>query len=400
MNYSLQRLLVVLGLIIVPFYEIILKALPFVRSVAPDSRAPKEMIALVFALSIGLLAVFQGTLKPFRNKYFLIIPVYLLLNLIIAPHVDLKINGVESGDFYFWKPFAEVLCFALMIIAVSSMEIDFESILNVMVICGGFMAGYVLLQKFGLDQFWITKPTPVGMGVMDNSSIGGSLGQKTIVASFIVMMIPLAVYLKRYWIAGLISIATIITGSAMAIISMVCMFLFLVVKINKALIAPILIIILILISGIFINKDIKHSIINRMDGRYEVWKNVLSDIKNGQFEGEKLKFSLTGVGLGRFPFIFPDKHKSDFLQAHNDPMEFAYNCGIFGEYLLLASIFVMICECFVHLSPMVFSISLSFLAIFICSLGGFPFQLGAHQFYSAILVGLLNNRKLLGGLRC
>src|SRR4051812_41968967 len=129
MTYSLQRLLVVLGLVIIPFYEIILRALPMVHSTAADSRISKQILAMVFSLSIGLLAVFQGTLKPFQNKFLLFIPVYLLFNIIIAPHSDLGINNVESGDFYFWKPFAQVLCFTFMIIAIASMEIDFKFIL-------------------------------------------------------------------------------------------------------------------------------------------------------------------------------------------------------------------------------------------------------------------------------
>ena len=133
MTYSLQRLLIILGLVIIPFYEILLRVLPYVANHAPDSRIPKELIALVFALSIGLLAVWQGTLKPFRNKWFLIIPFYLLINLIIAPYAPLNINNVEVGDFYFWKPFGQVLCFTFMIIAIASADIDFEEILKVMV---------------------------------------------------------------------------------------------------------------------------------------------------------------------------------------------------------------------------------------------------------------------------
>ena len=123
MTYSLQRLLIILGLVFIPFYEIFLHLLPFVHSTAPDSRCTKEIIALVFALSIGLLAVFQGSIKPFRNKFLLAIPVFLLFNLIMAPHVPLVVNNVDSGDFYFWRPFVQVLCFTLMIAAEASLDI-------------------------------------------------------------------------------------------------------------------------------------------------------------------------------------------------------------------------------------------------------------------------------------
>lgn len=397
MDYSLQRLLVIYGLIIIPFYEIFLRALPFVRSVAPDSRAPKEIIALVFALSIGLLAVFQGTLKPFRNRFFIIIPIFLLFNLIIAPHVDLFINNVESGDFYFWKPFSEVLCFALMIFAVSSMKIDFNEIINVMVICGAVMAGYMILQKFELDQFWIAK-TAQNFTAVRSHNIGGNLGQPTLAASFIVMMIPLAFYLEKYFLAILITIGVLITGSAMSIFSILAMVLAWVVRLEKFMIIPIG---LVLIIGICIIKEsptIQSKIIERMDGRWPIWKETCDDIKHGAISGQQMNFSMTGVGFGRFSYLFPDKHKNTyFQQAHNDLLEITYDCGIVILFLILAGIYSMaIGNIFYDKNFFVF---LSFLGILISSLGSFPFQLGAHQFYAAILVGFLHNEKLTGGLK-
>lgn len=395
MNYSLQRLLIILGLVIIPFYEIFLRMLPFVHGVAPDSRVTKEILAVVFALSIGLLAVWHGNIKPFKNKFLLIIPVYLLFNLIMAPHVDLIINNMESGDFYFWKPFAEVLCFTFMIIAVASMEINIEEILRVMIICGTVMAGYVILQKLGLDQFYTVKPSIPWIAEMSNSEIGGSLGQKTIVASFIVMIIPLAMYFKKWWMSGLMVIACLLTHGSMVTAALVLIFVIFLFYRYMALRMLIIVLALASIMVIGFYKPIQNKIINRMDGRYEVWKNTLSDIHNGQLKDDKHKFGITGVGLGRFPFIFPNKHNSEFKQTHNDPMEFIYNCGLVGGFLLFAGIFVMISN--INLDHMGFSILLSFIAIFFCSLGSFPFQLGAHQFYASILVGFLHNDSITRG---
>lgn len=394
----MNRLLVILGLVIVPFYEIILKALPFVKSVAPDTRAPKAIIALVFALSIGLLAVFQG-IKPFRNKWLLIIPVYLLFNLIMAPHVDMFINNVESGDFYFWKPFTEVLIFTLMVVAVASMDIKFDTVLLAMVVCGTFMAGYVVLQKLGFDQFWIIKPPPQWVAQWPDSNIGGNLGQSTIVASFIVMLIPLAIYLRRFWMAAVMIIGTLITRSDMALLAIGFMGILTLAYFKKFLIAALILSMTVLpiAIGLICFKDSKFStmIVNKASGRFEVWKNVYTDIRDGAIEGMKQDFSITGVGFGRFPFIFPDRHQSEFQQAHNDILEFTYNCGIVGLWLLLAGLFVMAFNILCNLTPFSFAILLSFLTILFCSLGSFPFQLGAHQFYSATLLGLLHNDSII-----
>ena len=393
MTNSLPRLLIILGLVIIPFYEIFLHALPFVQSLAPDSRVTKELIALVFALAIGLLAVWQGTLKPFRNKYFLILPVYILLSLIMSPHLQLNINNNEVGDFYFWKPFAEVLCFVFMIFAVASYDGDVDGILRVMIICGVVMSGYVILQFLGFDQFWLAKGDTGGIHgnqftAVPAHNIGGNLGQPTIVASWLVMMIPLAMYLKRWWMVIVMAISVFLCQSIMADGAIGLIWAISAVRYNRFLIIPI---IFILLAGGLWAMTHKAYVMSRMDGRNEVWGEVLHDIKYGQIlEGQK--FSITGVGLGRFSFVFPDRHHSPFQQAHNDMLEFIYNCGLVGGFLLLAGLFLMVKG--VSPSQQGFSILLSFIAVFFCSLGSFPFQLGAHQFYSAVLVGLLNNRRI------
>lgn len=389
-----NRLLIILGLVIIPFYELILRVFPFVRSIAPDSRAPKEILAMIFALSIGLLAVYLGQIKKFNNKYFLVIPIYLLFNLIIAPHVSLVINNVESGDFYFWKPFCEVLCFMLMIIAISSMEINFEIIIKTMVICGTIMAVYMILQKLGLDQFWAIKTEQVFTSVRAEA-IGGNLGQPTIAASFIVMMIPLSIYLRKYWMTLTIITAVFLTGSAMSIGAIIFMLLISTVRYLKIKRFTIIIssVIIICIGFIcFSNKTFHNKIEDRMDGRYTVWSNIVHDIHYGQIkDGSNL--SLTGVGFGRFPYLFPQKHHSPFQQAHNDLMEFTYDCGLIGLGLLIMFLFFMI----KNTNGMNYAVMLSFIALLFTSLGSFSFQLGAHQFYAAVLVGMLNNNSLIKG---
>lgn len=385
----MNRLLIILGLIIIPFYEVILKFLPFVRNVAPDSREPKEIIALVFALSIGLLAVFHGEIKNFSNKYFLIIPVYLLISLSMAPHIPLNINGIDSGDLYFWKPFSEILCFSLMIIAIASISINVEEILKVMVICGTVMSVYMILQWLGLDQFWMAKSGGVFTSVR-SENIGGNLGQPTIVASFIIMMIPLAFHIRKYLIALIMIFSVLLTGSVIAIGSIIVMSIFTIIRFNKIFFIPILI--LLIISVFFIIKN-KNYVISRMDGRYQVWSETLKDIHNGEIQGDINKYSITGVGLGRFTYLFPMKNKSNFNQTHNDPLEFMYNCGLIGFGLLMIAIYFMVINSYFKAFP----ILLSFIGLFFCSLGSFPFQLGAHQFYGAVLVGLLNNDSIIKG---
>lgn len=383
-----QRLLVIIGLIAIPFYELIFKVFPYIVVIAPDTRAPKELIAMFFALSIGLLAVFKGNIKPFNNKFILIIPIYLLFNLWMSPHFDLFINTVECGDLYFWKPFSEILCFILMIFAIASSDDDFIPIFKIMVICGTLMSAYVIFQKFGFDQFWIQREGDQFVQVRGRL-LGGNLGQSTVVSSWIIMMIPISIYLRKYYMSFIMIIAVFLTGSAMALMSMVLMALIYLIKFNKKFLIIFATLFIILICLISFKQDIRLKIVQRMDGRFEVWKNIFYDIRGGAIAGVSQDFSTTGVGFGRFPFIFPDKHKSNFKQAHNDFLEFTYDCGFCGLAIVLFGLCFMFNKFLFH--GIRFPIFLSFISILFCSLGGFPFQLGAHQFYSAIFLGLLNN---------
>lgn len=397
MYNSLQRQLVILGLIVIPFYEIFLKALPFVQNVASDTRANKALIAMVFALAIGLLAVFQG-IKPFSNKWLLAIPVYLLFSLIMAPQADLFLNGIQCGDFYFFKPFAQALCFLFLVLAVANMEFS-ETILKVMVWCCFIMSCYVIAQKLGFDQFWAVKDPAQYQGAYPNGEIGGNLGQTTLVASFIIIGVPLAMYLRKYWMLLVMSIAILVAKSDMAIfalliIALISLFRFLKISFKDIGIAT-AVILAVLGVLIYQNKPLKDFIKDRMSGRALVWKETAKDIRDGAIEGAKTDASFTGVGLGRFSFIFPERHHSIFSQAHNEYLEFTYNCGLVGLSLFLIALFVMFKSVLMNLNPLSYPIALSFFGLLICAGGVFVFQLGSHQYYSAILVGFLHNDSII-----
>ena len=397
MNYNLQRLLVIIGLIAIPFYELFFKVFPFVRVIAPDTREPKELIALTFALAIGLLAVFQGTLKPFRNKYFLILVVFLLLNLFMSPQADLFINNVQVGDMFFWKPFAKVLCFALLMFAVASMDIDFNDILKTMAYCSFAMSIYVILQRLGFDQFWIQREGEQYLWV-SGRAFGGNLGQPTLAASFIATIIPIAFYLRKYIFGIVMFTAVVLTKSEMALIALAIVFVFYIAKSQRLLFPIIIFFILFFVIGCSLfstNYKVRSFINDHSSGRTSVWRETFNDIKDGAISDGKQDFSFTGVGFGRFAFIFPDKHKSNFQQTHNDILEFTYNCGLIGSGILIVGLFFMVKSAWYCNDSLPIAILLSFLTILIISFGSFPFQLGAHQFYSAVLIGLLHNNSII-----
>lgn len=392
MIFNLQRLLITIALVFIPFYEVIMRILPYSRVAAPDTRETKLLLAMFFSLAIGLLAVFEGKIRRFDNKWILFLICFVMLSFFMSPKIPLFVNGIDSGDFWFWKPFCNMLCMLFLVLAVASIEDDIVYIIKIMSIVSMVMGVYVLSQFFGLDQFFIKKSVEE-IGTVTMPQIGGTLGNSTLVASFLIFIFPLSIYLKRYFDASIILLAVLATQSDMALISLSAIimgFLYYFKHISLKFLVAIVSIIIMLFSVLMItDHNFRNIINNKCNGRIPVWINTLKDIRDGS--DNKRDFSFTGMGLGRFGYIFPEQHKTIFRQAHNDFLEFTYNCGIFGLILFLSTIFFVIKTYFISDSYLIICLTLSFLSFLLSALGSFNFQLGVHQFYMAIIFGLLSN---------
>lgn len=391
----MQKSLIILGLFLIPFYELIFRIFPFVKVDASNTREPKLMIAMALALGIGLSAVFEGKIKKFNNKWVLIFPVYLLFSYFSSPQIPLFINEVDVTGFWFWKPFAMVLCFLMMTIAVSSIECDYHLILKAMCLSGFIMALYMMFQKLGFDQYWIQKEGAEFYHVTERA-VGGNLGHSTIVSAFLIMIIPISFYLKKNMYAMTMLMAVMFAKSEMALLAVVLMSVIACVYIYpKSLILVIFIgMIFLAVVGylVFSNKSFVQDLNNRSNGRFAVWGQIWQDFKSNPIEGDKRDYSFTGVGLGSFPFVFSSRHTSIFKQAHNDFLELLYVTGFFGlgiVFLILLKIFTQ--HGFYELSNIQFTLLLSIFGVCVVALGSFPLQLGVNCYFLSVIFGLANN---------
>ena len=118
-----------------------LAAIPFLLIPGYDTREPKMMLALAVALATGLVALFQGKLRPFHNKWALILLGYLLVSIWFAPTlITPKVPNVWA-----WQPTFAMLVFALLVITVASVEWDERArwrLFTVATWTGVIMAGY------------------------------------------------------------------------------------------------------------------------------------------------------------------------------------------------------------------------------------------------------------------
>jgi O-antigen ligase len=365
-----------------------------------DTREPKMAIALVFALALSLVGIYQGKLKPLKNKWLLILMGYLLINIWLCPKPIFMYGNIQAGAFWLWQPLAQLLIFFLMFATITSIEFDDKqknTILKVMSWVGLVMAIYVILQFFRIDQFYKLANTNEALGTPSNR-LGGTLGHPTLVSPFIAMLIPICLYLKKYWFAGIMVIAVLLTKSQIAIgVLVVTLIFFCALKNRKTAIRISilsLIFLFLFITAYFQNPKIKSLVGD--SGRFAQWQQILKDVKAPVVKGLEKTYPFTGLGIGSFKYIYHVKNNNTFNQAHNEYLEILYNTGIIGLFLFLMALWTILKGEYFKDRYRKYLLT-SFVCIAVCAGGTFVWQLGPHLYYTIVILALLNkeNNELL-----
>jgi hypothetical protein len=356
--------------------------------------------ALVFSLALSLWVFFNGEIKPFKNKWILIFIGYLMVNIYFSPKINIMIFDNNVGNIWVWHSISHILIFAMALISISSIDFDAKTIkliFNIMTWCGLVMAVYCILQALCIEQFFALMGTGIHQLAYDRQ-ICGTLGHQTIVSPFMAMIIPIAIYSRKYWQAIVIAIAVIITMSQVAIGAMVISLMFYFgVKGKRNLIAMITLG-LIIISGYAFYKPLISTIDDH--GRFIAWKILVKDMTA---PSEQLKYPITGVGIGSFAYTFHIRHPHDKgYQAHNEYLEVFWNTGLVGLFIFISGIFYIWKQNFSlkdilnkKINKYRMTLLASFLCISLCALGTFVWHLGAHIFYTLVIIGLLMNKSEL-----
>jgi len=352
-------------------------------------------LALGFALALGLAGIYQGKLKPIRNKWLLFLIGFLLINIWLCPKPTVHFLDMNVSGFWVWQPLAYILIFFLMFITLSSIDFDDKHkdiIFKVMSWCGFVMAIYCIVQSLNIDQFY-NLAIKDEIRFIPSANITGTMGQPTIVSPFIAMIIPIALYLKRYWFVLIMGIAVLLTRSQVAIGAMILSLLFLYsLKNKKTFIRTgilFLIIIALSITAYFSNPKIKSLV--KDSGRFENWQQIIKDVNSPLAPEVKNRYPFTGLGIGSFKYIYHIKNHNTFWQAHNEYLEIPYNIGIIGLFLFLMALWVIIKDNLFKDRYRRYLLA-SFICIAICAGGTFVWQMGPHLYYSIGILGLLNNK--------
>jgi len=388
MNYA-----ICLGLAIIPFYELLLSLLvPHNFPVfMPDTRIGKEYIALGFMLASSLVVLFKDGIKPVQNKWLLIFVGFIFLSIFRAPDFILE-NGLRN--FWMWQPAAYAIIILLFISVVASVDaLNHDMIKNTIVGVGCAMAIYVFVQLAGLDPLFFVNDRE-DTKFLRAAALGGMLGQPTLVAPFIGMCIPFALVEGRWVISILMLTAVILTQSAVGVVATIAgVMVVLFFKSPRVFLA-----LGIVCAGIFgfaIYKDrlnTGNEFFNS-SGRLGIWKHIVKDIQEPPHAKTNKIHALTGFGPGSYRYVFVTKHQTEFVRAHNEYLEMIYNIGIIG--FVLFGIFVW--SLWSDLAGRIFyddtvlALWASFIIIALAALGTFVWQLAAHMFYTAVILGSILN---------
>ncbi len=392
----MQTLLIKIGLALSPF--VILSGM--------NSRLPKEALCLSLAMAVGLISIYQGILKPFRNKWFLSLIGFCLLTIFLAPKLTnfmyayfstpIDFSFFKRGTYNTWmfQPLSYILIYSIFIISVASIrfkEKALKAFFNIICLVAGVTSVYIFLQYFNLDQFFkiTSEVNNKDINFVTTPKLGAFFGNSTLVSAFLVMTVPFLIHCKRWIMLASTVGAILLTQSIIAIVV-----LFIIAGgyiITSKLRGLIFITIVLGICTFMVTKDITIDANKLSNGRFDTWKIILKDFQSLQITPER-KYPLTGLGMGSYSYLIPNKHESDFFEAHNELLEILYNIGIIGLVMFLLSIGDM----FMNIIKNKYTVTLlvSFIASFLCALGTLNWQVPTTLFYTCFVVGLLHNQHL------
>ncbi len=130
------------------------------------------------------------------------------------------ISGMEFAGLWDYKSSYQIFVLFFLFLGVSNArDIGVKTLFKVIAYSGLAMAILMLFQRLGMDQIFEVLPPDIVKGT-NLPEMGGSLGQATLSAPFIVMCLPFMNYLKKWWLSLLMLSVVLLSGSSFAILGL------------------------------------------------------------------------------------------------------------------------------------------------------------------------------------
>lgn len=386
-----MNILINTALIIIPFYEIFIFCMPEVNSIFSNTRIGKNVAFLYLITIISILGVYRGIIN-IPNKFFYMLTAFLVINYHFMPKIF--IDGIPYPSPWFFESAFLVLISFIYFTSVASSDFNNERIFNIMSWVGFLMACYGIAQYFGLDQFYAVKPKSI-IGTTESANIAGNLGQPTLLASFLAMIVPIQFCIRKHSFGIITFIAICLCQAKLAIFaSILGTSVYYIYRSDRRLYGfkVFSFFLFIIIAGYLTYSHFKPNNLLSSNGRYQMWREILLDIKDGRVVPNGKDYSLTGHGIGSFKFFNTRKHDGNWAQAHNEYLQVFYEMGFIGLILLILAIIKTFDDSYFVFTNSHYGAVGAFFVTAICAVYYFQWHLPSQALYSLTILGILYKR--------
>lgn len=384
----------------------------------PDIWKAKEFYAVMAILAIVLARKSRGAQSSGckQNPFLTTLLLFLPISAYASPPFALIYGHENLGGFWIWKSMAWCFAYFLLYQTITAnhpvRERHKMAIVRAIGWAAIMSAGYAYLQALGVDQWQIARSiSEIGQPAAVN--ITAMIGNPTYLSNWLAMCLPfLMLFFRWYWVVFVLG-AVILCKSDISLVGAA-----IVVPVTLACSRARSTIWIKVVAGVGLTaivllvanwSEIRPYVAQRANGRLAVWEQayedfrapciklpVTEDMSSAQrAEVEKLNkrtYTMTGRGLGSWPFIFAPKYTTNFESAHSEYLETLYSIGIIGLGLLLAAIGFVLYHAFqaARVDPFAMALYASF--IFICfAAAGLPiWHLEPLRFYCVAVFCLLS----------
>lgn len=381
--------LLLLGLVLLPFYEFFIYILIPGAKVPEwiDMRVTKEYIAVGLAIALTVTCFLEGNSISCPNKWAIIFIGFLFFNLSKSP-INVSRETIDVARLGQFLAEFKIFSFFLMFCCISSTKLSNRFIkvaLKTIYLSAVVMGIYMIMQALRLDQIYKPLPLDVTLAVK-SPGVAGFFGQPTLAVPFLCSAIPLALFFKDLWSAGIIAVSSLLTGSDFAILSIVVVSVLYFLKNKWIIIVP-----FVLLGAGAYSKGLNFFNDN---GRLVVWKQILSDVFTGRINGVEAHIGMTGAGINNFSTFFTAIHQSPYTFAHNEYLQILWSCGIIGLGIFLM-IHIDVIKTFnaIRKSEFFQPLALFLLVMCLCACGTFVWQLGIYQYFTVAILGIVYQLK-------
>lgn len=372
---------------------------PFLQDTILDYRSTKETLALFFSAALVLWAICGQHKIECKNPWLAALIFYLAIHPIFSPKFNMMLDGHNIGGFWEYKPIVTALLYFGVFCVVSNLRWADDFIKNffkILMWIGVISSCYIFLQYLNLDQFQHLYSIDYAL-LTHGGKMTATFTQPNYSGSFIALMIPFALYFRRWWKAAIMALAVILITSRMGMLVMVigvttyCFYRWRSITIVVGSFA-------IFISLTFWQLFWPTATLSSVDsGRSGLWVKVIHDCTHPWIAQKA--FPILGHGLDFYRNIWTAKHPNEMLAVHNEWLQLWMDGGLLACALLIFSIFWLLKR--INIYRLKDDQTVALLACFLGSLGGscglFLWQIEPHRLLTVVIFALLHRKLTMEG---